>query len=473
MNFSFFSKHLNARYYLFYILSAFIAIWYWHVDEHYQISEFASYKLGFTPLENLAWEFHSQIRSGILPFMMYSLSWIFLKLNIFHPFLIESICRVFAAILFMFSYSKLIEFFESEINDESQRNLFRKFSLFFWILPIVMVRFSSESISASLFWLGFYYYDYRKDKLKISTLILVGFIWGISFYIRMHLAILIGVVFIWSWIILQKRKLDFLYIFFGFLIASIIEIVVNYWLYGTIVWSPYGYFKVNVIDGVSNQFGTMPFYFYIVEIFKNCLPPFSIFILLGLSIYIFKFKKSIFSSIFIFFILIHSLISHKEYRFLFPIFPLLLPLAFIGYQSIEGFKWKHGIVQFLWILNLIILPSCFLIQSFNPYNYFRLYPLTKKYSKLYSDKPCPYALGDKFYTVRPYFWKSPNCTIIELDSLNVSDHISIFMTKKDYGDTIRFNNSTLHKTFQTIPEAINSKLPTSVKSTIDYVYIYQ
>ena len=36
-------------------------------DEHYQISEFADYKLGVTPKEDLHWEFHGQVRPAIQP----------------------------------------------------------------------------------------------------------------------------------------------------------------------------------------------------------------------------------------------------------------------------------------------------------------------------------------------------------------------------------------------------------------------
>jgi phosphatidylinositol glycan class B len=136
--------------YSFYFAVAIIAFWYWHVDEHYQIFEFASYKLGFTPSENLAWEFHSKIRSGIMPIAAFGVAKIFISIKLFNPFIVEAIFRLLSAALFLFSYFRLLNFFD--IKDDSR---FYLICIFFWILPIIMVRYSSESIAGSLFWLGF------------------------------------------------------------------------------------------------------------------------------------------------------------------------------------------------------------------------------------------------------------------------------------------------------------------------------
>lgn len=393
-------------------------------------------------------------------------------INIFNPFLAEAICRVLASILFIFSYFKLLTYFENSIED-SQKQQFKKFSLFFWILPIVMVRFSSESISASLFWLGFYYFNSKEERINFFKLILVGFLWGISFYIRMHLAILIGIFFLWILFYRRNRIFDFGYIFIGFIFSTGVEFILNYWLYNNWIWSPYLYFKTNVIDGIANQFGEMPFYYYFTELIKNLQPPIGIFILIGVATYVWRNKSSLFSWLICGFILIHSMVSHKEYRFLFPIFPLLIPLAYIGYQSLSIFKWKSKILSIIWIINIILLPTCIIIHSFNPYNYLKLYPYTLTNKKIYTDKPNPYALGDRFYTVRPYFWKSPSCEVIELDSLNSNLDITIFITRKDKGASIQIGQKTLEKSFQTIPKFINNYIPESIKSSIDYLYIYQ
>ncbi|MFY7860979.1 MAG: hypothetical protein ACOVP5_02035 [Chitinophagales bacterium] len=459
--------------YFFYGFVAFVAIWYWHVDEHYQIFEFASYKLGYTPLENLAWEYTSHIRSGILPFFAFCVSKILLTLHIFNPFLVEAICRVLGSLFFVFVMQRLILKFEMDSLDQDGRKRLSLFHMLFWILPIVMVRFSSEAIGASMFWLGFIYFDVWKDKVKVRTIFFVGIIWGLAFYIRIHLAILIGMTYLWLLCYRRHRWSDIFVMAGGFGLATIVEISLNYWLYDTIVWTPFDYFKVNIIDNVASQYGVMPFYFYIVEMVKNLLPPLSLFLLAGVVLFVYYSPKSIFIWLLVSFILIHSLIGHKEYRFLFPIFPILAPLACLGFVQYRSALLNSIYAKWLWRFNLFLLPASLFIHSFTPYNHFSLYPKTLQYHQIYTDQTNPYYLNEKTEHVRPYFWKSPSTMVLEIDSNTVIDSVSIFISKIDYGDTFRFKNKPLYKSFGTIVPSVKKYIPKEINKTIDHMYIYE
>jgi phosphatidylinositol glycan class B len=459
--------------YFLYAFVAFVAIWYWHVDEHYQIFEFASYKLGFTPLENLAWEYKSHIRSGILPFFAYCVSKILLFLQVFNPFLVEAICRVLGSLLFVFVMQRLILKFEIDTLDNDSRKRFFLFHMLFWILPIVMVRFSSEAIGASLFWIGFLFLDVWKDKVKFRTIFFVGIIWGLAFYIRIHLAILIGMTYLWMLCFRRQRWPDIFLLAGGFGLATIVEISLNYWLYGAIVWTPFDYFKVNIIDNVASQYGVMPFYFYIVEIVKNLLPPLSLFILGGLGLFVYYYPKSIYSWLLASFILIHSLIGHKEYRFLFPIFPILAPLACLGFVRYRSTFLNSKYAKWLWRFNLLLLPAALFIHSFTPYNHFSLYPKTLQYHQVYTDSTNPYCLNEKTENVRPYFWKSSHADVLVLDSNTSIDSVSIFISKTDYGDTFRYKSKPLYKSFGTIDPRLKEIIPKEISKTIDHMYIYE
>ena len=50
-----------------YIITAFFSVGYHQLDEHYQILEFANYKLGLTYPGYLAWEFDAHIRPSLQP----------------------------------------------------------------------------------------------------------------------------------------------------------------------------------------------------------------------------------------------------------------------------------------------------------------------------------------------------------------------------------------------------------------------
>ena len=468
------SNSSNFWLYFFYCIAAFIAFWYWHVDEHYQIFEYASYKLGYTLSSELAWEFHSKIRSAILPLVAFIVSKSLLITPFFNPFLVESICRVLGALLFVYILLKLSKIIKHEFQIEDTN--YDKWVMLFWILPIVMVRFSSESISSSLYWLGFIYlYPITKNRYWKRYLI-VGIIWGLAFYIRIHIAILIGVFILWD-LIIKKQKLSYYFPFgIGFLISTCIEIASNYWLYGDLIWSPYGYFYSNVIDGAANSFGIQPVYFYFSELIKNLIYPIGFFVITGLVAFSFSYKKSIFSWFVWIFIAVHSIVSHKEYRFLFPIFVLLAPLSYLGLYTIDiSSKLKNKLFTLILYLNLILLPSCLLIHSFKPYNFLRLYPYTAKEKKIASLKHNLYSLdpGGRFDKVKTNFWKHPKCEIVVLkDISNIDSSFNYVVSIGDYGKSFRINDRNYEKVFETIPLHIKKKIPHSILLTIDQIYLY-
>jgi hypothetical protein len=68
---------------------------YHNPDEYFQITEFASYKLGITPAANLAWEFNAGIRPALQPAMIYGLC----KLtNLSNPVMVSFLLRLVSAL---------------------------------------------------------------------------------------------------------------------------------------------------------------------------------------------------------------------------------------------------------------------------------------------------------------------------------------------------------------------------------------
>ncbi|HJY12925.1 MAG TPA: hypothetical protein VJ304_09070, partial [Flavobacterium sp.] len=111
--------------------------------------------------------------------------------------------------------------------------------------------------------------------------------------------------------------------------------IFDYWLYGEITCTVYNYFNVNLIKGVSASFGVSPFYEYIYYVI-TAPGPFGIFILLAFLIVSFYNPKNVIIWAIIPFILIHSLIPHKELRFLFPIANVVPFLIFYAFLIIKN-----------------------------------------------------------------------------------------------------------------------------------------
>jgi len=51
--------------------TAWCSVGHYGTDEHFQILEFANYKLGLTPINDLPWEFPARVRSGLQPMLAY------------------------------------------------------------------------------------------------------------------------------------------------------------------------------------------------------------------------------------------------------------------------------------------------------------------------------------------------------------------------------------------------------------------
>ncbi|HSS12456.1 MAG TPA: hypothetical protein VLL04_01095, partial [Rhizomicrobium sp.] len=53
------------------VVTAWFSVLFYFPDEHYQILEFMSYKLGITPASDLPWEFHARIRPWFQPLVYF------------------------------------------------------------------------------------------------------------------------------------------------------------------------------------------------------------------------------------------------------------------------------------------------------------------------------------------------------------------------------------------------------------------
>src|ERR1700730_17037052 len=79
----------------FHLLSAWFNAGYYHPDEYFQIFEFASYKIGKTPAQDLAWEYGHAVRPAMQPFMVYAFSGIF---HLSNPVAISFLARLISSV---------------------------------------------------------------------------------------------------------------------------------------------------------------------------------------------------------------------------------------------------------------------------------------------------------------------------------------------------------------------------------------
>jgi phosphatidylinositol glycan class B len=324
------------------------------VDEHFQILEFTSLKIELAEEENLPWEYEAQLRPTVQPAVAYFLIKIMNSMTVDNPFFYAIVLRLISAFLALYCVYLLIVSLSPEIRSAFLIKWFIFLSLFIWFMPYLHVRFSSENWSGIFFWIGFAMLNMNKEKdapqnsyLKSIT---VGIIMGISFVLRFQIGLLIGGYLLWLYFI-KKEKWSLLFLLCsGIVLFILVGILIDYWYYGEWTVTAWNYFKVNLLEGKTSEFGLEPWWFYIEEIVVKGVPPYSIIIVISCVFVWLKYPKHAISWITIPYIAVHSLIGHKELRFLFSlayIVPFLIVLTLQIVKDDQKFSKLKNLIKIL------------------------------------------------------------------------------------------------------------------------------
>jgi phosphatidylinositol glycan class B len=313
---------------LVYFITAFNSHGFYHADEHYQIIEFAGLKLGTNSTTELAWEYEAQIRPALQPTVCFAILKALNFIKITDPYSQAFMLRLLTAIMALLIISYFVKQSKDQFKSEKTKKTYYLLSFLLWFIPLISVRFSSETWSGLLFLLSLGIFLNSETGLKKP--LLIGVVLGFSFLFRFQTIFLIfGFLF---WLLIIKKQLRFiLQIGIGFLPVLLIGFLIDSWFYNIWVFTTWNYFYVNIIEGAASGFGVSPWYYYLEKLIT--FPSYFIGIPLAVAFItlIIKRPKNIYLWCIIPFFVIHSIIPHKEERFLFPIvflFPIILITAY-------------------------------------------------------------------------------------------------------------------------------------------------
>lgn len=347
------------------LITAFTAIGYFHPDQHFQIIEFASSIKHPSSVPFLPWEFEAQIRPSFLVYVYFAYDAFCGLMGLNDPYAKLTLLRLLTALGSFLLFNGIIaHVFRKDLRI---LNLTLFLNNFIWLLPFMRSLFSSEIMSSLLFFGALFWLrgHERKGKTSLFTTVSVGFLLSLSFYTRFQMGFaLVGLGF---WLLVFKRDKTTLLLglSFGFLLGIVLNTCLDYLFYDHWVITPYRYFYENIIAGKADTFGRSSFWYYFIELLIiGIAPPISL--LIGVLYYrsFFTKWKNPLVWVSFFFILGHSLVGHKEERFLFPIiqlFPVLvgfsIPFAFHRLKTMKK-AWKvviGGLLYFSLSLNLFAL----------------------------------------------------------------------------------------------------------------------
>lgn len=344
------------------LIAAWLSIGFHHPDEHFQLVEFASYKLGKTTLNKLPWEFASEMRPGLQPLMVYMLLKPYYALGLSNPYHFTFLLRLlsgFAALCTAWQFHRIIA---PQIRSVYLQKVHLILSLLGWGLVYLHVRFSSENWSAIAFTWAIIAL-WRGGK---THYLLFGMLAGLSFVFRFQAIFMIGGAGLWMLFIDKTSLKNISKVLAGFLLVFFIGILCDYWLYGHWTLSSWSYVYQNIFENKAATYGVSPWYDYFDMIFNQAIPPFSIIMLLSIPVMLLYKPRHILTWSMILFLLGHIVVAHKEFRFLFPLafsFPFWA-VSTLEYLSEKLKQYNQSKVYILtvsifskgfWIVNAIAL----------------------------------------------------------------------------------------------------------------------
>jgi phosphatidylinositol glycan class B len=314
-------------------------------DEHFQILEFAWHKLRGTPADGLAWEFQARMRPGLQPWVAAGLISGLQALGLFTPFATAFLLRLISGFLGLWISLVLCLRTMAGVRDTSLKPLLLAGTLFLWFLPYTHGRFASENWGGLLFFGGLCLLiettDRASDSRWLLRGVLAGLLWGAAFYCRFQIGLAIAGAGAWLLLVGRVRPAGLTALAASFILTCALNTAIDHWLYGVWVVTPFNYFNTNIVQGKAATFGTEPWWFYLAQLLGLLVPPFSVLLLGLLAVSVWLRPRDVLVWTVVPFVAGHTLLAHKEVRFMIPMTYALVPLLVLGADSLPAALRSH------------------------------------------------------------------------------------------------------------------------------------
>ena len=188
----------------------------------------------------------------------------------------------------------------------------------------------TEVVSTDLLLPGLYFGMYGEELPEKQRLFLSGLLLGTAVSLRIQLAPAIG--FAVLYFCHRKWKMRGPAVLGGLLLA-----VVAFGLVDAVTWSyPFQSFFmnvwINIFEKRNTLYGIEPWYWYLLLLLKS-LGPMLLLALVGVR------RSPFLGWLVLLIVLSHSMVPHKELRYMYPVMPILITLAALGFvELVELFR---------------------------------------------------------------------------------------------------------------------------------------
>jgi len=351
------------------LFTAITAHGFFHPDQHFQILEFSSLQLHKESYAPKIWEYASKIRPSLQVYLFSGYELLCSAIGITDPFNQLTVLRIIQGLIFLLAFNCMAIWYFGK-GEKKVLYIILILLNFSWFLPYSRTMFSSEITSSLLFFTTFFYFHRKAINESVDTkcLLLTGLLFALSFFLRFQLAF--ALAGLGCWLLIEKKYQWIVYIAAGFVTGVLINLALDYGFYQQLVFTPYLYFKVNILEGKAASFGEQGFTYYPTALLLFLtVPPLSAVLLFYYGKISFQqFKNPLVLTVF-FLIAGHFLIGHKEERFMFPAINILpfiigfgLPAILKSYHNNK--TWRNifkPVIIFSAVLNIFLLIAIIFI----------------------------------------------------------------------------------------------------------------
>ncbi len=320
------------------LVTAWFSDLFYFPDEHYQVLEFMAYKMGVTPAAALPWEFAARIRPWLQPAIYYAIAEPLRGLGVGDMFALTFFLRLLTglfslAVLAMFARALL-----PTLPGEAEKRAFLRYLPLFGFLPYLFVRTSSEAFSAAFFALGLAVAMGPRTAVRLA---LAGLLCGLAFECRYQTALMTLGLFAWLVIIARIRIRLLIAFVVGGVASLALGALADHWGYGAWVFPPWGYFNVNILQGVAAKtFGREPVFAYLYLLPATGFFAIMLVVMVGMILMWLRNPRHPVTWATLPFVALHVAVAHKEARFLFPLVILVTSFPVLGFSPLLP-RWRR------------------------------------------------------------------------------------------------------------------------------------
>jgi GPI mannosyltransferase 3 len=352
------------------IITAWFSNTFYFPDEHYQILEFMSHKLGITPASELPWEFEARIRPWLQPLLYFLIARPLMALGLTDMFAIAFVLRLVTGLFSVFALAIFARAVMETLKDEAEKRAFALYLPFFGFLPYLFVRTASETLSA-----GFVAIAVALVMRASSARLLAvaGLMCGLAFEARYQTAVLGLGVFAWLALVARVGIRGLAAFVGGGLIALVLGALANRWGYGAWVFPPWDYFQVNIVQGVAaRNFGSEPVFAYLYLLPAQIFFAITLVLMAAMLAMWLRGSRHVLTWASLPFVLLHVMVAHKEARFLFPLVILATAFPVLGFSPHLP-RWRNAFTR-IWGWRNAVPAKAMAAISVAGMLYFALYP---------------------------------------------------------------------------------------------------